>query len=55
MATRRTNNDVQNITQTTKDRVKCIQTNQVRTEIVAKEQFGSKAITVHIDCGVFFP
>jgi hypothetical protein len=51
MATRRTNNDVQNITQTTKDRVKCIQTNQVRTEIVAKEQFGSKAITVHIDFG----
>lgn len=54
MTTRRTNKDVQNITQKTKDRVKCIQTNQVRTEIVAKEQFGSKAITVHIDC-VFFP
>jgi hypothetical protein len=54
MATRRTHKDVQNITQKTKDQVKCIQTNQVRTEIVAKDQFGSKAITVHIDCGVFF-
>lgn len=45
---------MQNITQKTKDQVKCTQTNQVRTDIVAKEQFDSKAITVHIDCGICF-